>query len=342
MAEKFCANCGQALTALALSCSQCHQLTHAAQLEELTQLARGREAAGDSGAALLLWREALALLPAESKQAEFVRNRVAELGADVRLNGPALKPGQKKEQPAWIKGLGPFAAVGVALWKFKTVILLALGKGKFLLLGLSKMSTLFSMLASIGLYWSWFGWQFAVGFICGIYIHEMGHVWSLRHFGIRASAPMFIPGFGAFVSLYDSPADVHQDARIGLAGPLWGAAAGVAFWAVGMATGSGLWMAVARTTALINMFNLTPVWQLDGGRAFRALDYKQRLSIGVLLIMLWWTTGEGIYFLLLMGAAYRIFWQKDHTPPGDQTILWQYAGLAALFGVMMAAIPVRQ
>ncbi|MEP6962011.1 MAG: site-2 protease family protein, partial [Acidobacteriota bacterium] len=275
---------------------------------------------------------------ADSKQAEFVRNHIAELGATARLNA-ALPP---KERPAWIKSLGPFGAIGVALWKFKTVILLALGKGKFVLLGLTKLSTLVSMLASIGLYWSWFGWQFALGFIGGIYIHEMGHVWCLRQFGLRASAPMFIPGFGAVVSLYDSPADVHQDARIGLAGPLWGAAAGVAFWAAGMLADSGLWLAVARTTALINMFNLTPVWQLDGGRGFRALDYKQRLTIGALLIMLWLATGQGIYFLLILGAAYRLFWQKDHQPPGDQTILWQYAGLAALFGVMMAAIPVRQ
>src|SRR5216683_661033 len=49
---------------------------------------------------------------------------------------------------------------------------------------------------------------FGVGFILGIYVHEMGHIWALRQFGLRASAPMFIPGFGAFVSLYDSPQNV--------------------------------------------------------------------------------------------------------------------------------------
>jgi Zn-dependent protease len=310
---------------------------HTARLEELTRTARESEES-DLGKALLLWREALALLPLESKQAQFVQTRIAELQSRARTT--AEKP---PERPAWIKGLGPLAAVGLAAWKFKTILLLALTKGKFLLLGLGKVNTLFSMLASMALYWNWFGWQFAAGFIGGIYVHEMGHVWALRRLGLRASAPMFIPGFGAFVSLYDSPVDVKDDARIGLAGPLWGAAAGAAFWTIALLTGSGLWLAVARSTAMINLFNLTPVWQLDGGRGFRALDYKQRLALGGLMVLMWMLTGEGLFFILTLGAGFRIFWQKDHAQqPGDQTTLLQFAGLIALFGAMMAMIPIRQ
>ena len=259
--------------------------------------------------------------------------------SDPALACPQCSP-PRQEKPAWIKRLGPFGAIGVAVWKFKTIILLALTKGKFLLLGLGKLNTLFSMIASVALYWSLYGWQFAAGFIGGIYVHEMGHVWALRALGLRASAPMFIPGFGAFVSLYDSPMNVRDDARIGLAGPLWGAAAGVAFWALGGLTGSGLWLAVARSTALINLFNLTPVWQLDGGRGFRALAFPQRLAVGGLMVVLWLITGEGLFIILTLGAAFRIFWQKDHAEyPGDQTALVQFAGLVALFGAMLALIP---
>jgi Zn-dependent protease len=125
---------------------------------------------------------------------------------------------------------------------------------------LGKFKTLLTMLASMGLYWNWFGWRFAVGFVLGIYVHEMGHVWALHRLGLRASTPMFIPGFGAFISLYDSPANVGQDARIGLAGPLWGAAAALAFLLPSLfLPGGTLWLAIARATAMINLFNLTPV-----------------------------------------------------------------------------------
>src|SRR5204862_5456159 len=117
--------------------------------------------------------------------------------------------------------------LALLLVKFKSVLLIVLTKGKFLLLGLTKLPTLLSMLAWIGVYWSLWGWRFALGMGVSIYIHEMGHVWMLRRFGIRATAPMFIPGFGALVRLQQHPTTVVADARIGLAGPVWalGAAA---------------------------------------------------------------------------------------------------------------------
>jgi hypothetical protein len=53
------------------------------------------------------------------------------------------------------------------------------------------------MLVAMGAYWALFGWKFAAGIVLSIYVHEMGHVWALRQFGIAASAPMFIPFLGA-------------------------------------------------------------------------------------------------------------------------------------------------
>lgn len=207
-----------------------------------------------------------------------------------------------------------------------------------MLLGFTKLNTLFSMFASIGLYWALYGWKFAAGFILGIYVHEMGHVWALRHYGLRASAPMFIPGFGAFVSLYDSPANVGQDARIGLAGPIWGAAAALACLVPVALEGGGVWLAVAHATAYINLLNLIPVWQLDGGRGFRALNRSERLLLLLLMGALWWIAGEGLFLFLALGAAFRIFWSKDHPAEGDQGVLLQYAGLLVLFALLLAKI----
>ena len=44
-----------------------------------------------------------------------------------------------------------------------TAVLVALSKAKFLLLGLTKASTVFSMLLSFGAYWTVWGWTFALG-----------------------------------------------------------------------------------------------------------------------------------------------------------------------------------
>jgi Zn-dependent protease len=246
-------------------------------------------------------------------------------------------PGGAKR--SWLKRLGPLGVALAFLFKFKSLALLGLSKAKFLFLGLGKFQTLVSMFATMGLYWSLYSWKFAVGFVLGIYIHEMGHVWMLRNYGLRASAPMFIPGFGAFVSMYDSPANAGQDARIGLAGPLWGAAAALVSVLLASATGQGVWWAVAHATAYINLFNLTPIWQLDGGRAFRALNQKQRLYLLLLMAALWFLAQEGIFLILALGAAVRAFWLKDHAPEPDQGVLFEFAGLMLLFAAVLALIP---
>jgi Zn-dependent protease len=251
---------------------------------------------------------------------------------------PLALPLPPEERPSWKKRLGPFGVLLAFLAKFKTAALLLITKGKFLLFGLTKLNTLLTMFASMGLYWALYGWKFAVGFVLGIYVHEMGHIWALRHFGLRASAPMFIPGFGAFVSLYDSPANHSEDARIGLAGPIWGTGAALACLLPWVINGGGIWLALAHSLAYINLFNLIPIWQLDGGRGFRALDRQQRLySIG-LMLALWYFVGSGMFLALAAGGAYRVFWAKDQPVEGDRGAFIQYAGLLIMLGAMLAWI----
>src|SRR5213076_3474994 len=90
------------------------------------------------------------------------------------------------------------------------------------LLGLTKAITFVSMLLSAGVYWTIWGWKFAVGVVLSIYVHETGHTQALQRYGIQATAPMFIPGIGAVIRLKQYPTDAREDARVGLAGPLWG------------------------------------------------------------------------------------------------------------------------
>ena len=166
-----------------------------------------------------------------------------------------------------------------------------------------------------------------------IYVHEMGHVIALARYGIPASAPMFIPGFGAFVRLKAYPASLGEDARVGLAGPLYGLGAALACMGIGVITGSGLFSALAKVGAWINVFNLIPVWQLDGSRGFRALTRQHRIYIAALSGLLWFWTSETMLILVALVAVWRCF-TKDAPEQPDTVVFYQFAGLlAALSGV---------
>src|SRR5205823_28674 len=102
---------------------------------------------------------------------------------------------------------------------------------------LTKIGTLLTMFASLGVYWALYGWALALGVVISIYIHEMGHVAMIRHYGFPASAPMFIPGLGAFIRLRGVHLPPIPDARIGLAGPVYGLGAALAALAVYYVTG---------------------------------------------------------------------------------------------------------
>lgn len=246
---------------------------------------------------------------------------------------PVLLPPPAAESGGARKKLGVLGTIGALVFKFKTVGLLVLTKGKLVLLGLTKVNTLLSMLVSIGVYWALYGWKFGLGFVLSIYVHEMGHVMALARYGIPASAPMFIPGFGAFVRLKAYPASPAEDARVGLAGPLWGLGAALACMGIGVITDSGLFSALAKVGAWINVFNLIPVWQLDGSRGFRALTRQHRIYIAALAGLLWFWTAETMLILVALVSVWRCF-TKDAPEQPDNVVLYQFAGLlVALSGV---------
>src|SRR5437879_10227571 len=176
-----------------------------------------RRAPATSARRAIIGRLRLHLLPPQSRQHAAVRERIAGLTRRTDTAQPK-QTAAATEQPWWSRG-----AAGLA-----TLAVLLIGKLKFLLLGLTKASTFMSMFAFFGVYWSVYGWPLALGLVVSIYVHEMGHVAMLRRLGIDAGAPLFVPGVGAFVMLKQHVTDPLTDAKIGLAGPVWGLGAAVA------------------------------------------------------------------------------------------------------------------
>jgi Zn-dependent protease len=329
-----CPQCGTPIPPGALSCHACQALVHGDRLKALAASARAAAGRGDVSDELAGWRSALELLPPESAQFRSIAERVHALSRSLSdpQAPPPPAPAGGDAKKAWSGGA--IAAAALLIWKFKAIGVFVLTKGKLLLLGLSKGTTFFSMLAALGVYWTIWGWKFALGFVLSIYIHEMGHVAAMKRFGLQATAPMFIPGFGALIRMKQRPATAQEEARIGLGGPIWGFAAAAACFLTYLATAQPYWAALTHTGAMINLFNLLPVWQLDGGHAFAALNRTERWIatgvVGGMLLM----TGEGLLVLIVIFAAIQAFRQAPNVE-GDRTALIQFAGLVAALALLM-------
>lgn len=324
-----CRGCQIELPSLALACPRCQRLVHSERLAELAKSAQAFTSQGEVTQASAAWEEALLLLPSDSKQHQQIRAKLATLSSTT----PAAGAGFTRS------ALGGIGVLSALLWKFKLVVLFIVTKAKLLLLGFTKASTLLSALAAFGVYWSVWGWRFALGFVLCTYVHEMGHVAALKKYGIPASAPMFIPGLGAFVRLSQNPASVQEDARIGLAGPVWGLVAALVCAAVGALAESQLWLALAKTTALLNLFNLIPLGSLDGGRATRALSRQQRWLLCLVLGLATLFAGEPLLTLLLLAGVVSALSPRAPTA-SDRGALALYVLLVSAL-TLLCRIPVR-
>jgi Zn-dependent protease len=161
--------------------------------------------------------------------------------------------------------LAPLIALVAFASKLKGVLLL-LPKAKFLV-------TSGSMLVSVAAYALIWGWQFGVGFVLLLLVHEYGHVIQLKREGVKdVSAPVFIPFLGAAIWSKSLGEDAAAEARVGLAGPILGSLGALACVGLYAATGNNLFLALAFTGFFLNLFNLLPVGFLDGARAAAALS----------------------------------------------------------------------
>jgi Zn-dependent protease len=327
-----CTRCTTEVPPDALVCPACGVLIHGSTLKDLAAEADAAARTGDLLAARDHWTTALDLLPAYAQQHPAIRDRIAELTR--RINAGSTAPSSSARFPTSITEATPWWKRGAA--GFVTVGLLLVGKLKFLLLGLTKASTFISMFAFFSVYWSIYGWPLALGLVMSIYIHEMGHVAMLRRLGISAGAPLFIPGVGALVMLKQHVSDPLTDAKIGLAGPVWGL--GAAMTALGMygVTRAPIWLAIAQLTGFINLFNLIPVWQLDGSRGFHVLARWERWTlVGVIALMLV-LTEQRMLFIVGGVAVWRAL-QKD-VGPGDMRVLATFIVLVAALSLLAGGV----
>jgi hypothetical protein len=166
------------------------------------------------------------------------------------------------------------------------------------------------MLLSFGLYWTQWGAWFALGVVVSIYIHEMGHVAALRRYGIAASAPMFIPGFGAIVRLKQSQSQSPRKRARGAGGARCGARrrrsprsssrvspATRCGWRSPMSAHGSICSTSCRSGSSI------------GNRGFASLVRVHRWYAVGALILAWALWPDGLFLLLILSG-------RSSAPPG--------------------------
>jgi Zn-dependent protease len=140
--------------------------------------------------------------------------------------------------------------------------------------GFAKFSAFF---VSFAVYSLWFkSWEFGLGFVLLILVHELGHVAEARRQGVPVTLPTFIPFIGAFVTVRQGGIAPWRSALISLAGPFVGGVGAAAVWAAGSARDTTWLVVLANIGFLLNAFNLLPIGFLDGGTVFRAISMSRR------------------------------------------------------------------
>jgi Zn-dependent protease len=207
------------------------------------------------------------------------------LGAPPARPNPFGEPVERSSPKRGLRGriasvVAAVAALGAKFFAVLKAGLLLLGKIKLL-------GTAGTALVSVAAYALFWPWTFAAGFVVLMLAHEMGHVIQLRREGIKASAPMFVPFFGAAVMMKQMPDDALAEARVGLAGPVLGTLGAGACFAIAEATGSDLLRALAYVGFFLNLINLMPVVPFDGGRAMAAMaPWLWFVGLGALVALL--------------------------------------------------------
>jgi tetratricopeptide (TPR) repeat protein/Zn-dependent protease len=145
-------------------------------------------------------------------------------------------------------------------------------------------------------------------FLAALVLHEGGHLLAMIICGYRAPAVLFIPYLGALATARKDHASLSEKFWISLAGPLPGLILGVAI-AVVRSLGHGpmlleswyhednIWRNASFILIGLNLFNLLPIYPLDGGQIADLLVFSRNPYLGVVYKSI------GVGLLLLLGLV---------------------------------------
>lgn len=147
--------------------------------------------------------------------------------------------------------------------------------------------TLFSLALFIALdYWIFKSWFAVLLLVTVIFIHEAGHFIAMKFFGYHSVNMTFVPFVGAYVSGTATNLSKKNKLIVLLAGPLPGIIIGCTLLLLHQNSYNETFRQLAILFLLLNVFNLLPVFPLDGGQFFQTLFFNGSRVIQLIFLVI--------------------------------------------------------
>ena len=143
----------------------------------------------------------------------------------------------------------------------------------------------------------WFDGLDLLIFLSVLAFHELGHILAMKFFGYRDTSVLFIPFFGALATGTKEDATLTEKFWVSFVGPLPGLILGIILLFVNQGQNSGWQHQVSFFLIILNLFNLLPIYPLDGGQIADLLIFSGFPYLGVFF------RGLGVLLLGLLGIA---------------------------------------
>jgi stage IV sporulation protein FB len=165
--------------------------------------------------------------------------------------------------------------------------------------------TLFSLALFIAVdYWIFQSWVAVLLLVTVLFIHELGHFIAMKAFGYKGVNMTFIPFIGAYVSGTAINLSRKNKLIVLLAGPVPGIIIGCVALYLYQNNFEHLYIQAAQIFLLLNVFNLLPVFPLDGGQFFQALFFNG--SRVIQMIFLFFSFGSLLYLFVTLNYSWGL------------------------------------
>ncbi len=151
-------------------------------------------------------------------------------------------------------------------------------------------------------YWIFKSWFAVLLLVTVIFIHEAGHFIAMKFFGYKGVNMIFVPFVGAYVSGTATNLSRRNKLIVLLAGPLPGIIIGSILLLLHQNNYNETFRQLSILFLLLNVFNLLPVFPLDGGQFFQTLFFNGSRIIQLIFLSI--SLCSLIYFFFNLNYAW--------------------------------------
>ena len=161
----------------------------------------------------------------------------------------------------------------------------------------------------VGYYFFSQNWTLLLVLTGVVIFHELGHFFAMKFYNYKDLGIFFIPLVGAYASGKKHEVSQLQSAIILLAGPVPGIILGTTLYAIAPYLINNVFdlynlNRIAWILVYLNLFNLLPVYPLDGGQLLNRLFLDDSKIIGKIFLLL---SAGGLIWLALYGLPRPVY-----------------------------------